>query len=88
MSLRVSCTTFLMVHAERLLLNTAAEKRPKRLRLPRWQTAHTEIKNEKTGRKEAPWDAGTAEDETLGVSPEQNHCKEVSEKSVRGIGEE
>lgn len=88
MSLRVSCTTFLMVHAKHLLLNTAAEKRPKRLRLPWWQTAHTEIKNEKTGRKEAPWDAGRAEDETLGVSPEPNHCEEMPAKSVRSIGEE
>ena len=87
MSLRVSCKTFLMVHAERLLLNTTA-KRPKRLRLPRRQIAHTEIKNEETGCKRAPWDAGTAEDETLGVSSGQNHCKEMSGKSVRGIREE
>lgn len=88
MSLRVSCKTFQMMDAECLLLNTTAEKRPKHRRLPRRQTVHTEIKHEEAGCKGAPWDAGTAEDETLDVSLGQNHCKEMSGKSAHGVREE
>lgn len=88
MLLRVSCKTFQMMDAERLLLNTTAEKRPKHLRLLRQQTVHTEIKNKEAGCKRAPWDAGTAEDESLDVSHGQNHCKEMSGKSAQGVWEE
>lgn len=38
-----------MRHAECLLLNATAGKRPKCLRLPRGQTAHTEINKEQRG---------------------------------------
>lgn len=65
-----------MRHAECLLLNATAGKRPKCLRLPQGQTAHTEIKKE-TGCKGAPWDAGTADHETLGVSPLQGNAWKV-----------